>query len=168
MIPVYVAPVHASACSMAQINGFLAACANGSPAACNTWIMDAANVTCIGCLDPAATNTGALLFDSNDQVFSLNIGGCIALADPTNGPACAAALDPLLQCQHAACNSAACQAASTTDVQACDTAAQMGACSSGLAAVQGVCGPDLGDGGVATTTCATAAGVIAEICGNGS
>jgi hypothetical protein len=164
MIPAYVPPAQVAACSNAQINGFLACAAGGT---CTTWAGDPANAACVGCLVPATNNSGALLLDSNNKVFTLNLGGCIALADPTNGPACGAALDPLLQCEHAACDSAACQAATTTDVQACESTAQMGACSAGLAAAQGVCGTDFVDGGVATTTCSTAAGIIAEICGNG-
>jgi hypothetical protein len=166
MIPAYAAPAKTSACSMAQVTGFLMACTGttGSQSACSTFTGTAANMTCVGCLIPTAKNTGALLDDSTGAPWGLNAGGCVALADPSNGPGCAMALDPLFQCEHAACNSTACQG---TDTTACQNAADMGACSTQLMAANTACAADFSDGGAGTTTCGTAAGVITEICGNG-
>jgi hypothetical protein len=166
MIPAYAAPAKASACSMAQINGFLMACTGttGSQAACSTFTGGAANMACVGCLIPMTANTGALLVDSTNVPFALNAGGCVALADPSNGPACAMALDPLFQCEHAACNSMACQG---TDTTTCQNSADTGACATQLMAANTACGADFSDGGAGTTTCGTSLGVITEICGNG-
>jgi hypothetical protein len=174
MIPAYEPPARAAVCSMAQINAFVTACASstGSNTACSAWANDPANSACDTCVVQTAdagvgSNTGALLFDSNNQPFALNLGGCIALADPTNGPACGMAVDLLFQCENAACDSAACVAAPLSDVQACQATSQQGACASQLATATSSCAIDLGDGGVGNTTCGTSAGIIAEICGNG-
>jgi hypothetical protein len=155
---------------MAQINAFLTDCASASASstACSAWGNDPANNACATCVAPAPSNTGAVLFDSNGQPFGLNLGGCIALADPTNGPACGMAVDLLFQCENAACDSAACMAAPSGDLQSCETASQQGACASQLATATGVCAIDFGDGGVGNTVCMTSDKIIAEICGNGT
>ena len=151
---------------MAQINGFLMACtgATGSQTACNAFTGDATNMTCLGCLVPMAANTGALLVDTSGSPWGLNAPGCVALADPSNGPACAMALAPLFQCEHAACSSAAC---ANVDTTACQSEADMGACSTQVMAANTACAADFSDGGAGTTTCGTSLGVITEICGNG-
>jgi hypothetical protein len=166
MIPAYAAPAKASACSMAQLSSFLTACTgtSGSQTACGAFQMATANKTCMGCMLPMTANTGGLLVDSSGLPFGLNVGGCVALADPSNGAGCAMALSALFQCEHAACNSTACQG---TDTSACQNAADMGACSSQLSAANTACQADFSDGGVGTTTCSTALGALTEICGNG-
>jgi hypothetical protein len=169
MIPAYAAPARALACSIAQINAFVLHCtsASGSTTACNSWETNTANSACFTCIAQGPRNSGAVLFDSTGAPFELNLGGCVALADPTNGPACGMAVDPLLQCEYAACNSAACLQATASVVDDCITASDQGACASLLTAANSACVIDFGDGGVGNTTCATSAGVIAEICGNG-
>jgi hypothetical protein len=111
-----------------------------------------------------AANTGGLLVDSSGTPWGLNVGGCVALADPTGGGACAMAISPLFQCEHAACNSMACLGVDTT---ACQNAADMGACATQLSAANSACTTDFADGGVGPTTCGSPLGVLTEICGNG-
>jgi hypothetical protein len=112
-------------------------------------------------------NSGAIIADSTGQPSFFNTSGCIALADKTNGPACAQALEPLVQCEFGACNSTACQNAAAPDVQACIMAADMGACSSQYSAALSACQMDFADGGAGAGVCSTNLGTINEICGTG-
>jgi hypothetical protein len=106
-------------------------------------------------------NTGALLLDSSNQIIDDNQAGCIALQDPTNGPACAMALEPDVQCYHASC-------ASCGDETGLDTCRQ---------AALGVGGPCRGaaldvieacpEEGAASAACASFEDVINVICGAG-
>jgi hypothetical protein len=98
----------------------------------------------------------------------INTPGCIALEDKTNGPACAQALEPLIQCEFQACNSAACKAdTNPADQQACATAADTGACSTQYNSALTACQTDYADGGAATTLCGTDPQIIDAICGSG-
>jgi uncharacterized membrane protein YqiK len=104
------------------------------------------------------------------SMIDVNVPGCLALADPANGPACAAALEPWIQCYAEACSSAECAATSAT-FNACITTvdASGAACYAKLAAAhQGtVCQADLGSGGFIDTKCNTSTQVLNAICGTG-
>jgi hypothetical protein len=130
--------------------------------------MDAANAGCIACMygliDGGTVSTGGVLFDSMGVALDFNVPGCIALADPTNGPACAAALEPAIQCVSAACNTPACMA-NPSEVTSCETTAESGACLTEVETEQSACAIDEGDGGVGTTTCSTPTGILTTICG---
>jgi hypothetical protein len=159
-----------NACSAAQISAFLTACTQptGSSSTCTAYGMNAANTGCIACMygatDGGTASNGGVLFDSTGTAVEFNLPGCIALADPTNGPACAAALEPAIQCVSAACNSAACMA-NSSEVPACETTAESGACLTEVQTEQSACAVDEGDGGVGTTTCSTPTGILTTICG---
>jgi len=162
----------ANACSASDLSSFLASCRSGTAtqAACSSLLLGTAFAGCAGCLFPTTTNAGALLFDATGKhLVGTNQPGCLALADPTNGPACAAVLEPWEQCTYAACSSAACLA-SQTDYNACTTAADDpgGACYSRLAAAHNAaCEADMASGGVLSARCNTDAEVLNAICGTG-
>lgn len=165
------------ACSSAQISGagaasFVDSClpSGAASAACMAWQTDGANQTCRECLfgvDDAGvwTRGGGLLLDSQDTGFiGGNIAGCIALADPVDGPACAAALCPVIECETIACNIASCP--DSIPYENCLSAAQHGACVTQVGD-GGACAADYAEGGVGRTICTTAAAAINAICGTG-
>jgi hypothetical protein len=91
-------------------------CLGSAPAGnCSTFQMDSANAACLGCLispmSPPQQQDGPLLQGMNFEL--LNIGGCIALADPCQMP-CAAAWEAKQQCEEAACPSSACPVTDAT------------------------------------------------------
>jgi hypothetical protein len=139
---------------------------------CGTWVMSPSNATCLNCLAPlndagTSNGSGGLLLDYTGTAFlGANTPGCIALADPTNGPACAASLEPLLQCETQACNTAACNMGNATAYDNCISESQMGACATQYAS-SADCAPDYADGGAATTKCATDPDILDVICGSG-
>jgi hypothetical protein len=105
----WVPPVaNARQCTFPQISQYFDACE--SPAAmgtdCTAWTHDTANAACYACLstDSTAMAYGALITFSGLQF--LNIGGCIALANPANpaDQACAAAVLAQTECQTEACD----------------------------------------------------------------
>ncbi len=170
--PTYTNVTAQSACTGAQITAFLAACsgASATQTTCATW--SAANASCNACIAPApdsgtGENGGALLFDSAGQAY-INTPGCLQIKDGNTN--CAAPLEELWLCEDDACDSVACQMASSTDQQACNTAADSTACMNEATAANNAaqCNTDFGDGGSATfcnpQTTAAFAGVIAAIC----
>jgi hypothetical protein len=162
-------------CLQAQISGFITACASAtaSTQSCNTWQNAANNMVCQECILPSmdgmGVNYGGALFNAQNSFFTYNLPGCVALVDPTNGPNCAAELEPQIQCENAACS--ACQVGTA---RSCfDTVlATGGAC----AAYQTPdCTSDvLPDGGTFDNECSGPSGtaatqaVINVICGNGT
>lgn len=171
-MPPYV-PVAQSlnACSAAEITAFITACdsTSATTTTCDSWLSDSSNAACLACILPAndagaPTNTGALLV-SADNTFVVNLPGCLALQDPTQGPMCAANLEPYEQCVLFACSS--CTTAS--DYTTCEqtAAASGGACNGYLTGTQTACATDFGDAGAGTTTCSTDTDVITVICGSG-
>lgn len=164
-----------NACSSTQLTTFVSACVatTAMPDACNTFQTDTANKGCMGCLFPgtpgsATENSGGMLVDSTGTIIvAVNTPGCIALADPANGPACASAIEPLFQCEVAACGSADCRTATASIFQSCETTSEKGACDTYYMASQTSCTADYGDGGAAVTACATTAQVLDRICGTG-
>jgi hypothetical protein len=163
-----------NACSSAQLGTFESSCLTAATAgACNSFQTDAANKGCMGCLFPGSPgsptqNSGGMLVDSTGTVIvAVNTPGCIALVDPGNGAACATALEPLFQCEVAACGSADCRTATPSIFQSCETTSEKGACDTQYTASQTSCMADYGDGGAALTACATTAQVLNRICGTG-
>ncbi len=104
-VPGYVS-VHQqlNACSSTQLTTFVSACVatTAMPGPCNTFQTDTANKGCMGCLFPGTPgspteNSGGMLVDSTGTIIvAVNTPGCIALANPANGPACASAIEPPL------------------------------------------------------------------------
>jgi hypothetical protein len=92
-------------CLQGQINGFIQNCAStqATTANCNTWSNDPNNASCVACILPNGTDSNGVLVNAQGGFFTSNVPGCIALVDPTHGPKCAQELEPLLQCQYAAC-----------------------------------------------------------------
>ena len=172
-IPPYSTVTQQSACSMADVSAFIAACAaSNTPGPCTAWFTS--NPTCGSCIEPAddsaaGDNGGALLFDAIGQTF-LNAAGCVQLVD--GNTTCAAPLQELTLCEVDACDSVACQAATSTVYQDCQTSADQGPCTSQVTAANAGCGgADYAEGG-ALSVCdpSTAAGMVAilyTICGNG-
>ncbi len=165
---------HVGACSPTQLSTFVSSCFSASSGtACAGFQTDSSNTGCMSCLFPGThggppANTGGVLLDSTGAIIvAVNIPGCVALADPAQGPACAAALEPLFQCEVLACGSADCRNASADTFQACETSAEKGACMSQYSSSQTACTADYSDGGAAVTACATAAQVLDRICGSG-
>jgi hypothetical protein len=174
-VPGYV-PVNQrlNACSSTQLTTFVSSCVatTAAPDACNNFQTDTANQACMGCLFPGShggtENTGGMLLDSTGTIIvAVNTPGCIALADPGGGPACASALEPLFQCEVAACGSADCRTATASVYQSCETTSEMGACATQYMASQTSCTAEYLDGGAAVTACATTALVLDRICGSG-
>jgi len=163
------------ACNGTQISDFVSACtaSGASASACSSFQTTPGNTGCMACLFPksssgAAMNTGGVLLDyAGKAIVGVNTPGCIALADPKNGPACAAVLEPLYQCEEQACSSADCVTSDAGTYQMCLDGAEMGACSSQSSAASSTCTPDYEDGGAALVACATDTLILNEICGTG-
>jgi hypothetical protein len=140
--PTWIPPVagapHAKLCTQAQISEALKDCIdvptpNGST--CQTWVGQApANSACLACLetDSSAGRYGAVI--RFGPIASLNVAGCVALAEPCNLP-CAKALQAQQRCPFYACNpqSGPCQVTDTASYdsnQACaNEASTMCGCS---------------------------------------
>jgi len=147
---------HQSACSQANIDLFRKVClgtqADGG-AACKSFTGTAAGKACEECIIPSTgTALGALLVTGG--FVSPNIAGCIAIAQGTvaDGAGCASASLYLNECRAVACNACAKDANTTTDmINACDTAADQGACSAESTAAG--CLDGLADAGGAAGAC---------------
>jgi hypothetical protein len=172
-VPAYTTVVpQLNTCSAAVIASFITACdsATSSTTACDTWQNDSTNFGCESCLfdagadASAAGRAGGFLVNAAGDPIEPNLPGCVALADKTDGPACAADLEPLMQCQAFACG----QCTSQNDYDNCIKAVNGGACMTYFTPVQTSCAADLADAGALNTTCATDSDIINEICGTGS
>jgi hypothetical protein len=170
---VAVAPM-ANSCTSMQISGFLSACVAQGATANNCSMWASANSACAGCIvqgtDAGATETGAIIFGAMGSPVSGNVPGCIALADPNGGPACATQLEPLMQCIAVACPNCGDQ----TSFANCEKAARAsgGVCGSLSSAAQSPCATYLGSSGVGVTKCGYGTSnelvdVINVICGTG-
>jgi hypothetical protein len=151
--PTATATAHRGACSATDLAAFLAACGdNGGLTSCNDW--QTANVAgpdggggnaCGNCiLDP--TNKGAAW---SDQVgfFFPNYGACLQLTDPTNGPACGAAVE-----NHQDCDDWQCGDCTDTATQAtCNTSVDGAICKQYASAVATACAKDAPDSGAYAT-----------------
>jgi hypothetical protein len=146
--------------------------ATSTNASCNTFFSTGGNQACQVCLTVGAqdggTGTGALLFDYAGALIDVNWGGCVALVDPTSGPACAQAFEPLDQCDIQTC---ALNPACVTEplYEECIGIANGagGACAAESAALS-ACGSFEADGGaLASGECSTDTDVVNVICGTG-
>lgn len=177
-IPTWTPVTATSACSMANVNDWLTACASATATMATCSAFNTANAACAACIVPspdsgASANAGAIIVDDNNNAY-LNVPACVQLADGNSN--CAAPLYQLSICEDDACNSTTCLAdgmsSSPTDqaaVQACDTAADNGACGTYYTPAM-PCVADQADGGslAANGSCGSAAAVIYKLCGNGS
>jgi hypothetical protein len=169
-----------NACTSMQISGFISSCVQSGTTSngCVSWADS--NATCAGCIvqgtDAGLAQTGAILFNVNPSSgamvpVSSNVPGCIALADPTNGPACAEQLEPLMQCVAEACGFAC---TDQTSFSSCEQAvrASGGACGNLASAAQMPCATDMASSGVGVAKCGYGTQnelqeVINVICGTG-
>jgi hypothetical protein len=162
-------------CLQTQISAFITACASSTASQqdCMTWQNAANNDVCQACIVPTMDGTGVsyggVIFNAQNSFFTYNLPGCLAIVDPTNGPKCAAELEPQIQCQSAACS--ACQVSTAAS---CDSAvlAPGQACA---AYTTPDCTTDmLPDGGTFDNECSGPSGtaatqaVINVICGDGT
>jgi hypothetical protein len=164
-VPPYVAAQQMiNACTAAQMTAYFTACVNAGATqpTCTAWYQDATNATCAGCINPA-TNSGALVTDSVSQYF--NEPGCIALADPVNGPACAQVLQTDFECQDVAC--ADCVGASASDQDQCYTSAGAGACASYGGSAGSLCSAEFATDAGAGIECESPQFIVNEFCGTG-
>ncbi len=144
-------------CTAAEITAFETACGDAYTAsACDAWLTaniapgDAGGGTACGnCIFTPTTvayqGAAYLACDDTSCVFDPNYEACVAIVDPTNGPACAAAWDPLQQCSGAQCGD--CGTAATYGTCSDTVAATGGACSQYASQFATGCATDLGDGG---------------------
>ncbi len=107
-IPGLATPSKVNVCSDAEVEGYWDACfnANYDDAKCKAYT--AAHASCTSCLatpDTAAT-AGPIVLHKNSSYYTLNVAGCIALAQKKSGTdSCAAAYAKALNCKDAACDS---------------------------------------------------------------
>lgn len=147
---------HQNACSQANIDLFRKVCLGAQSdggAACKSFTGTAAGKACEDCIIPTSgTALGALLVTGG--FVSPNIAGCIAIAQGTvsDGAGCASASLYLSECRAAACGACAKDTNTTTDmINACDTAADEGACNAEATAAG--CLDQVADGGGAAAQC---------------
>jgi hypothetical protein len=163
------------ACTQAQIGTLVTACLSSTATntACNTFFAVTANQGCAMCLvagvPDAGSGTGALVFDYTDSYFiDVNWGGCVALEDPTNGPACAQAFEPLDQCNVQACGlNQACNTQSLYDTCIMGADAPGAACGAEAAAMVACQAYEVDGGALVAGKCSTYADVVNVICGTG-
>jgi hypothetical protein len=115
--PNWVPPVgaHLGVCTAAQISDYYTACQGSASTTqtCDTW--KSANGNCSNCVTTPSTGSpyGALVDyvtiggTGNGGVVYINVGGCLAAAEPCNKP-CAAAELAEIQCYNAACSNTVC------------------------------------------------------------
>lgn len=147
---------HKDACSQANIDLFPKVClgqqADGG-AACRSFAATAAGKTCEECIIPSTgTALGVLLVTGG--FVSPNIAGCIAIAQGTvaTGAGCASASLYLNECRSAACGACAKDpATTTTQINACDQAADGAACAAEATAAG--CLDGIADAGGAAGAC---------------
>jgi hypothetical protein len=141
--PVYEPPTAAypGACSLDQMTSLVAACFGDhkTVSACNAWIGMADNAGCLGCwaTPVSATSWGPIVYSTSSekgQAIFVNVGGCIALADPSQ-LSCAKDVEYSLECVLSACADACPipESGDTTtamsELEACIQAAEKGGCS---------------------------------------
>jgi hypothetical protein len=169
-VPTYTPVTHQSACSAAQVMGFITACDSqgATNATCGAFAMMAANTACMDCIQPYSDAgtlelTGATTEDNMGNLFT-NTAACIQITDKSSGTGdCAAAYSELDICFADACQSAACQ----NDFQTCAMGAATGACMTQYGAYTTACAADRADGGSLTSACTDDTATITVICGNG-
>ncbi len=92
-------------CSAAQLQSAVDACfgEKATPGSCAAWRATGDADGCIECLiSPSVSRTWAPIVSTLGELELFNVGGCVALADPTQ-LACAQAVQAALQCEMNAC-----------------------------------------------------------------
>jgi hypothetical protein len=147
---------HQDACSQGNIDLFRKVCLgtqSDNGAACKSFTGTAAGKACEECIIPSTgTALGALLVTGG--FVSPNIAGCIAIAQGTvaDGAGCASASLYLSECRAVACGACAKDTNTTADmINACDQAADQGACTAEATAAG--CLDTLADAGGAPGAC---------------
>ncbi len=109
LMPSWKPPVgpNAGACSDAQLTSLVASCftKTSSFAMCNAWLHDPNNQTCFGCWQgpvSAAMWAPFVYARTPGETDYVNIGGCVALADPAQ-LACGQAIQAEFECEMQAC-----------------------------------------------------------------
>jgi hypothetical protein len=177
---------HQGVCSATDIGAFIAACGdNGMDSTCNPWI--AANVAgeggagsaCGNCIVTPANSGGAwvdVVAGLNQSGLYPNYAGCLQILDPTNGPACGAAMNAASACESVACD--ACYGNGNRQGAACDNTIQAtgGECASYYNTANSACMADFAMGG-ANDMCTPGMGnttdpdwqfILTLICGSAS
>jgi hypothetical protein len=137
--PAYNLPVgpYTGACSPPQLEKAVSLCFGSmaqSGKNCDGWVNDTDNSGCVACaLGPLTASTWSpILYADDGAELFLNVGGCVALADPSQ-LTCAEAFEYVTECEIAACQ-AACPIPTSTNrtLQSCVQAADgdAGVCAS--------------------------------------
>src|SRR5215472_19049032 len=123
-------------CSDAQLTNLLADCfqSNSTRATCSVWLDDPNNLPCFNCWRGPVTSPMWAPFvyaNSPGETDYINIGGCVALADPS-ALSCGQAIQAELECELAGCLTA-CPVPSpqAQDAGTADAAADAGAVEAG-------------------------------------
>lgn len=146
---------HQAACAQGDIDLFRKICLgpqSDGGAACKSFMASTNGKACSACILPASGGLGPIIPDGN--FVSVNVAGCIAIAQNTvaDGAGCASAAQYVDECEQAACGACAQDPNSTGDmINACDSAAQSGACSAEIAAAK--CEDQLLDAGGPGSSC---------------
>jgi len=151
------AVAHQGKCEASDIAAFVAVCGDnyGTGAGCTAWWIanvagDAGTGTACGNCIAAPGNNGGSWSDptsvQGSEAFP-NYGACIQLLDPTNGPACAAALDNISACEGLQCDD--CPDGDT--YTACQATVDAAICSTYNTTWESACTTDDADGGVGST-----------------
>jgi hypothetical protein len=107
--PYYAVPVgpHEGACTDKQLTDVVDDCfaPSATMLACDTWVNATENAECLGCWSGPETNptwTPIIYANNGGQEILIDVGGCIALADPSQ-IMCAKAIEYVMQCEIEAC-----------------------------------------------------------------
>jgi hypothetical protein len=149
------------ACTDAQLSALIPACfeTTSTTTTCGAWLYDPTNSTCLACWQGsvgAATWAPFVHVDNPGEADYVNIGGCVALADPPE-IACAHSIQAQLECEMASCLThcavpdpdagAAAHASALTVLQSCYDYVDRTECESYVAAVSECAAPLEVDGG---------------------
>jgi hypothetical protein len=143
-VSAYPGTPHSGACTTANITDLFAACAgsSGNAVACSSFM--SAHTTCVECALTPLTGTAYGPTLSTGGFAEVNVGTCIALAEPCNRE-CGDAVLAQLECQFQACDPAAggnCAAANPSGDLACFAAA-LGCGCNAFATVASACTAEL-------------------------
>jgi hypothetical protein len=107
--PVYSEPIgpYTGSCTLEQLSDMVSDCfaPSATKPACDEWVNATENMGCLDCWEGPETSsvwTPILYANNGGQEVLIDIGGCIALADPSQ-LACAHSIEYVMQCEIAAC-----------------------------------------------------------------
>jgi hypothetical protein len=140
--PAYSLPIgpYAGACTLQQLSDMVSDCfaPSATKPACDEWVNATENMTCLDCWEGPETSsvwTPIIYANNGGQEVLIDVGGCIALADPSQ-LACAQSIEYVMQCEIAACLRA-CPIPPDNDLTAltkCSGEADMNGCADYVAA----------------------------------